>query len=248
MLQYFMEKPENIPPEELWQAYDIHHFAWLAALALVGILLVRWFCHCEYDRQTRILKVFAVLIVCQEIVKDILHYVAGTLEWEHMPLHICGISIFFTLWYAFRPGKLNGAYVYGMSITGALCALLFPNWTEFPVYHFSAINSFTIHAWLIIFGLMALCSGRLKPDIRQIPKLTLIMIAFAIPMHFINDALGTNFMFISTPSPGSPLMPLYGLFGNGYVAAALVLMVLVWIVLFLPWEIARRRKEKQQAL
>ena len=63
MLQYFMEKPENIPPEELWQAYDIHHFAWLAALALVGILLVRWFCHCEYDRQTRILKVFAVLIV-----------------------------------------------------------------------------------------------------------------------------------------------------------------------------------------
>ena len=74
------------------------------------------------------------------------------------------------------------------------------------------------------------------------------LIALAIPMHFVNEALGTNFMFISTPSPGSPLMPLYGLFGNGYVAAALVLMVLVWIVLFLPWEIARRRKEKQQAL
>lgn len=244
MFDYFMSPPEEIPEEYLWQAYDWQYFTWIACLVILGVVLCRWFCRCDEAKQARILKAFAILIVVQEIVKDILHFAAGTLEWEHMPLHICGISIFFTLWYAFRPNKLNGAYLYGVSMPGAACALLFPNWTEYPVLHFSAINSFTIHTWLILFCLMALLSGRLKPDIRQIPKLAVIMAALAVPIHFINNALGTNFMFISTPSPGSPLIPLYGIFGDGYVLAAFVLLILVWIILFLPWEIARRRHNK----
>ena len=244
MFDYFMSPPEEIPEEYLWQAYDWQYFTWIGALVILGILLVRWFCRSGQEKQGRILKGFAVLILIQEIVKDILHYAAGTLEWEHLPLHLCGISIFFTLWYAFRPNKLNGAYIYGLSIPGAMCALLFPNWMQYPVLHFSAINSFTIHAWLIIFGLMALLSGRLKPDIRQVPKLAALLLALAFPIYFLNKALGTNFMFINTPSPGSPLIPLYDIFGNGYAAAAFVLLVLVQVILFLPWEIARRRHNK----
>ena len=81
--------------------------------------------------------------------------------------------------------------------------------------------------------MMALTSGRLKPDIRQIPKMTVIMYALAVPIYFLNKRWDTNFMFINTPSPGSPLVPLYNIFGDGYVIAAAVLVVLVWIILFI---------------
>ena len=244
LTSYFFSDPKDIPEDLLWTAYGPEHFAWLIAMATIGIIACKTFVRASAEKQDKALKGLALWIVIQEILKDILHYYAGTLELEHLPLHICGISIFFTLWYAFRPGKLNGAYVYGMSMPGAAAALLFPNWTEYPVWHFSAINSFTIHGELIIFALLALTSGRLKPDIRQIPKMTAIMIALAVPIYFLNKKWGTNFMFISDPSPGSPLMPLYGIFGDGYVIAAAILLIIFWIIIFLPWAIIQKKRTR----
>lgn len=241
-LDYFFSKPEDIPEEYLWSMYDKVHLTWLALIALACIVSCILFKRSTTEKQDKVLKGLALWIAFQEILKDLLHWYAGMLEMELLPLHICGISIFFTLWYAFKPGPLNAAYIYGMSLPGALCAELFADWTNYPWWHFSALNSFTIHAELIIFAMMALTSGRLKPDIRQIPKMTIIMYALAVPIYFLNKRWDTNFMFINTPSPGSPLVPLYNIFGDGYVIAAAILVVLVWIILFLPWYIFSRSK------
>ena len=243
-LNYFFEDPKNIPDEYKWSMYDHVHIAWLIAMVIICIISCILFNKASKEKQDKALKGLAIWIVIQEIIKDLLHWYEGTLELEHLPFHICGISIFFTLWYAFKPGKLNAAYVYGMSLPGALCAMIFADWTNYPWWHFSALNSFTIHIELIVFALMALTSGRIKPDIRQIPKMTLVMYALAVPIYFLNKKWDTNFMFINTPSPGSPLVPLYDIFGNGYVIAAAILVVIVWIILFLPWYFLGRKASK----
>ena len=243
-MNYFFADPNDIPEELLWELYGPEHLAWLAGITAVCALACVLFRKAAPEKQDKALKALAIWIVIQEIIKDLLHWYAGTLELEHLPLHICGISIFFTLWYALKPGKLNGAYVYGMSLPGALAALLFADWTNYPIWHFSALNSFTIHAELVIFAMLALTSGRLKPDIRQIPKMTVIMYALALPIYFLNKRWGTNFMFVNTPSPGSPLVPLYGVFGDWYAVVAAVLLVIVWVILFLPWEIAAIGKRR----
>ena len=239
-LDYFFSDPKDIPEELLWSQYDKVHIIWLCAIALVVAISCILFRKASKESQDKALKGLAIWIVIQEILKDALHWYAGTFELEHLPLHICGISIFFTVWYAFIPGKLNGAYVYGMSLPGALAALIFADWTNYPWWHFSSLNSFTIHAELIIFAMMALTSGRLKPDFSQIPKMFVIMLGLAIPIYFLNKRWNTNFMFINTPSPGSPLVPMYNVFGDGYVIAAAVLLVIVWILLFLPWKLSRK--------
>ena len=241
-LDYFFSKPNEIPEDMLWSAYGPEHIIWLAAMGLICFFACRIFRGLSPESQGKWLKILAVWIVIQEIIKDLLHTYAGTIEYEHLPLHICGISIMFSLWYAFKPNKLNAAYIYGMSLPGAMAALTFPNWMEYPILHFSAINSFTIHGELILFALLALTSGRLYPDIRQIPKMTLFMVAMAIPIFFLNKRIGTNFMFISDPSPGSPLIPLYNIFGDGYVIAAAVLLVIFWIIIFLPWFFLEKKR------
>jgi len=247
LYSYFFSGEDEIPPELAWEAYGMGHILWLLSMGLVCFLIIYTARKLSPEKQDKLLKAIAIWIAIQEILKDILNYYAGTLQLEHLPLHFCGISIMFSLWYAFRPGKLNGAYIYGMSLPGAFCALIFPNWTQFPFWHFSAINSFTIHAELILFALIALFCGKLKPDIRQIPKMFAVLVLMAVPIYFLNKKWGTNFMFISDPSPGSPLIPLYNIFGDGYVIAAAVLLVIVWYIMFLPWylkEIALKKNPK----
>ncbi len=240
-LDYFFSDPNDVPEDALWHAYGWQHFLWLIAMGLIMFFSCRAFRKLDSEKQSKVLKRFAIFILIQEIVKDLLFWYSGTFGLEHLPLHFCGISIFFSLWYAFRPNDLNAAYVYGMSMPGAFCALIFPNWTNFPLIHFSSINSFTIHGELILFALLALTSGRLVPNIKKIPQMFGVIVAMAIPIYFLNKLWGTNFMFISDPSPGSPLMPLYDLFGDGYVIAAAVLVIIVWLLLFLPW---RKRTPK----
>lgn len=245
LLEWFYTDPEVVPEGGFWSAYGHVHLIWLGAIALVGFIAIKAFVGATKEKQDKALKGLALWILFQEITKNHLHLYAGTATVDLLPLHICGISIFFSLWYAFKPGKLNGAYIYGVSLPGALAALTFPDWMDYPLYHFSSINSFSIHGELVIFALMALISGRLKPDIRQVPKMAIIMYILAIPIYFLNKVWGTNFMFINYPSPGSPLVPLYDIFGDGYVIAAAVLLVVVWYILFLPWYLAER-KQKQK--
>ena len=243
MFDYFFTPDEEIPTNLGWQAYGPEHLAWLGAMFVIGFFACRYFKKQSPEKQTRLLKYFAVYLLFQEILKDFIYWEIGSLGLRHLPLHMCGISIFFCLWYAFKGGEVCEAYIYGMNMPGALSALLFPNWTNLPLIHFSSWNSFTIHAMLILFTMLNLTSGRLVPKMRTLPKLILALFAMAIPIYFLNKVWDTNFMFLNTPSEGSPLIPLYSLFGEGYVIAFAVMVISILALLFLPWEILRRRKE-----
>ena len=235
LLEIIFGNPDELKNKVYWELYSPVHLIWLGAIAVVCILACLKFRKLPYQRKSNILKNLAIWIFIQEIIKDILYWLTGAFSLDILPFHICGISIAFCIWYGFLPGKLNGAYIYGVCLPGALAALIFCDWTNLPWYNFSSINSFTIHGELVLFSLLALTSGMLKPDYRQIPKMTLFMYLIAIPIYFLNKLWDTNFMFINYPSPGSPLIPLYDLFGNGYVIAAAILLVVIWVILFLPW-------------
>lgn len=242
---HFFDNTDIYTDESLWSAYGPQHFAWIAGMGLVCLVACILFRRASEESQNKALKFVALWILVQEILKDLIFYLIGGLKLGHLPLHICGISIFFTLWYAYKPNKLNGSYIYGVSLPGALAALTFPDWTNLPLWHFSSLNSFTIHGELVLFALLVLTSGRLRPDFNQVPKLFAMMAIMAVPIYFLNKAWDTNFMFINTPSPGSPLVALYDLFGEGYVIAAAVLLFLVFVIMFLPWKIADKRKENR---
>ena len=241
-LEYFFSGPDDVPEDALWTAYGWQHLLWLFVMGAIIFFACRAMKKADSATQDKVLKYVAIWIAIQEVIKDLLFAAVGRFEYEQLPFHFCGISIFFSLWYAFRPNELNAAYIYGMSMPGAFCALIFPNWTVYPLIHFSSINSFTIHGELILFAALAVASGKLVPNIKKIPQLFAVIIAMAIPIYFLNKHWDTNFMFINDPSPGSPLMPLYDMFGDGYVIAAAVLMLIVWIILFLPW---RKRSNKR---
>lgn len=59
----------------------------------------------------------------------------------------------------------------------------------------------------------------------------------------LNKKLGTNFMFLNNGGSGNPLAWAESILGNpGYLLALPVLIALVWAVMYLPLETARRKR------
>ena len=241
MFDYFFWNVNDIPPGHTWKMYGIEHITWLVIIGVVMFYFCKLFRKSDLKKQNKILKGFAILIVVQEILKDILHWYAGSITLEHLPFHLCGVSIFFVVGYAIKSNKLNEQYLYALCLPGALLALLFPNWTEYPIMHFSCMNSFTIHAELVIFVMMLLTSRRLHPCFKDLKYTGIFILIYSIPIYFINKVWDTNFMFINTPSEGSPLVIIYNIFGRFYIPAFYALAFVGWILMYLPWEIRKRK-------
>ena len=62
-----------------------------------------------------------------------------------------------------------------------------------------------------------------------------------------NQSLGTNFWFLNAAAPGSPLEPIQAFAGSLYIPVLLVLVLILWAVLYLPWIIHERRTRLQPA-
>ncbi|WP_245150392.1 hypothetical protein [Weissella cibaria] len=61
---------------------------------------------------------------------------------------------------------------------------------------------------------------------------------------WVNARLQTNFFFLNTAAPGSPLEPLQHMFGHGalYISVIIMLLGVLWMVMYLPWTLVPRPK------
>ena len=129
----------------------------------------------------------------------------------------------------------------------ALCALLFPDWTMFPVLHFQSLHSFVYHTLLVQVSLTPVVTGRVRPGLQHVWKSMTFLLLTALPVGLLNRLLHTNYMFLGHPSAGSPLELLGALPGKyGYQAGYFLLVLGVLCLLNLPftvyWRCAKQRK------
>ena len=243
--QYFFWNLKDIPAGAGILAWGSVHVGWLLAMTVAGALLIRRYRKLDDASRARWLKVLAVIILCQEMVKNLLFTLSGEISFEHLPFHLCGISMFICTVYAFTARAMPGQMLYALVIPGALAALIFLDWTAYPALHFSSIHSFIIHGNLVLFGLLPICAGAVRPDWRMLPRILAFALVLCVPIYPLNKVLDTNFFFLNTPSPGSPLMPLAALLGNpGYIGGVIVLLILLWVLMYTPWSVYAKRKAR----
>ena len=152
--------------------------------------------------------------------------------------------MFVCLYYGAHPWSKNcGQILYSVCFPGAMCALLFPDWTMFPILHFQSIHSFVYHTLLVQVSLAPVVTGRIRPGLRQVWKSMAFLVAVAIPVGVLNRLLHTNYMFLGHPSADSPLELLGNIPGRyGYLAGYFLLVLAVEIAMNLPWSIFTRRR------
>jgi uncharacterized membrane protein YwaF len=186
--------------------------------------------------------VISSLLVADEIFKDVMLIIGSRFKADYLPLHLCSINIILITVHAWRPSRLLSGYLYTVGIPGAMAALLFPSWTSLPLGNFMHLHSFTVHILLALYPIVLASAGELKPQVKEVPKYLLLLVAMAVPIYGINLLLNTNFMFLMSADPGNPLYLFEQLWGNHLYGFPILIMAIL-LVMYVPLVIFRKFKK-----
>jgi len=243
--EYIWMPEALLPPDAGFTPLGHAHLAVLALLAVLSGLVVAWGCVMDRPGRLRLMRVMAGLMVAMEIAKDLILWRLGAFGVGYLPLHLCSLDMLICLWAAWLPDSdAGGQLLWSLCFSGGLAALLFPDWSRMPLYHFQSVHSFVYHAMLVQISLMAVISGQAKPRVQRLWKVGLFLIAAAIPVYWIDQALNTNYMFLLRPVPGTPLELCARLAGRwGYLLGYGLLAAAVLLLLDLPFSLWVRKKQ-----
>ena len=226
------------------RGYDYHafelfgpvHLFWLglcATLCAGGFWLFR---HIGPRTQRRILAVLTVLLLADELLKDLSSLATGQFIWQFLPFHLCSINLFICVWYVLRPNALAAEVLYALCLPGALAALLFPSWQALPLWNVMHLHSSTVHTILVLFPVLLLAGG-FRPSARRLPKVFGVFCLDVLAAALVNALCGTNFMFLRGAYGNAALGLIERVFGPGpgYLAGLMLLVLLVWAALYAPW-------------
>jgi hypothetical integral membrane protein (TIGR02206 family) len=231
-LTYRTELPEGV--------IGFDHFGLKHTLFLIGIAAFMVLVAILYKRSGKAWRnglriAIAACIVLLELAKQIICAVRGVGDFDLLPLHLCGMSIFIITIHTIRPTKFTGEFIYCLSIPGAVSALLFSDWTMYNLWNFFCMQSFFIHMLEITYPVMLLTAGELRPKVKNLWMPLCYMIVAAFTLYHLNKALNTNFFFLNEAAPDSPLSLLKNLLGApGYIFGTLGLLLIIWAVMYAP--------------
>lgn len=238
-MEHFWQTVEVIPEGIGFNHYSGVHLGWLAAFVI--LTLANCFLYRRLDEKGRKCWriVVAVLLVLDEIYKQVPLIINGYFTLEYLPLHLCSINIFVIAYHAFKPTKTVGNFLYTVCIPGAMAALLFPTWNALPAANYMLIHSFTVHILLAMYPIVLTVGGDIKPELKEVPKALLLLVGLAAVALVSNLLMNANFMFLMYAEPGNPLYLFEELWGS-HLLGFPVIIAGVLLVMHTPWFVVKK--------
>ena len=160
--------------------------------------------------------------------QELILWGSGLLTWQTgLPLHLCSAAGLLTL-----PMLLSGkdwlwhASLY-VGLPGALAAILFPSVLHTRWPQATELAFHTMHCAIVLAPLLPFALGR-RPHPLGAATAWLCLMALGGAALAVNDVTGGNYLFLSRPVQGTPLMlpASFGLRGYRLALAALATLVL----------------------
>ncbi len=227
-MQYLWETTGSIESGVGFRMFGRCHWGWLLAGALFVAACALLYRRLDGSARRRMRFLAGGAVIADELFKMAILFIGGHFTVNYLPLHLCSINVFLVAWHMFRPSRTLDNYLYLICVPGAMAALLFPSWTALPLANLMHIHSFTFHILLVCYPVMLLAAGEIRPELRTLPKVGLLLACLAGIAALANEILGTNFMFLSEASRSNPLYWFkqhmgHHLWGYAVIAPVLVL-------------------------
>ena len=242
-MKYFWETVSSIEEGVGFNCYDGTHLAWIFAFVAFAIISSIIYRKSDASKRDKIRKLFALLIVLDEIFKQYGLISNGLWTTGYLPLHLCSINIFIIAYHVFKPNKTIDNFLYAVCVPGALAAILAPTWVELPVLNFMHIHSFTVHILLATYPIMLVAGNDIIVDIKEVPKAILFTFILAIPIYFVNVLLDENYMFLMKAEAGNPLLLFEEWFGFHLIGVPVIESVVI-LILYGPFYFFRKKLKK----
>lgn len=157
---------------------------------------------------------------------------------EHLPLHVCGVSVLLSVATLLFRRRLTYELVYFWGLAGASNAMVTPELAEgFPDYRF--FQFFVSHAGIVASAIFATWGLGMRPTFKSLVRAFAGLNVLAVAVTPVNLALDANYMYLrEAPDTASPFLflpwPWYILWLEGLALA-------FFVALYLPVRLARRR-------
>lgn len=243
-MEHFWDTIETIGEGYGFSLFGARHLVTLALFVLTAVLCCRGYARADAEGRAKMCRVFAILLLLDEVFKQIGLQIGGNFDASYLPLHLCSINIFLIAVHAWRRSEVLDNFLYYICIPAATAALLFPTWTSLPAMNFMFLHSTSVHILLAVYPMMLFAAGDIRPSAKGLGKSLLLLLVMAIPIYGVNLLLDTNYMFLMYAPDGNPLAWFQDRFGSHWVGFP-VLLAAVGGLMYLP--VLRRRKRETAA-
>lgn len=246
MLQYFWADGVDIPSQMDTPNFGPVHITWvITALVLIFIILLVYR-RLSAAARARIKRIFILFLLFSEIAVWVWKTITGHYSFrDTLPLHLCSQAIFAELIAVFsKKDSLFKEFSYSLGIPAALSAIITPGW-YYPFFSFAYLQSALMHVILILIPVLIVWGDGFRPDYRRLPRCFALLILMAAAAAIADIAFDSNYMFLCFVPKDTTLQVFEEWFGNpGYLFPAIVLIFIVWVILYLPWVMSDRRRNR----
>jgi len=246
MFQYFFTYDAQIPEGLAVKNFSATHFAWLAVTLLAMAAAALFYRGRDAGTRKKLLRGVAVAIVALEALRTGWLLAVGHYELSrHLPLHLCGVMILVEFMAVYTDRRFFKEFTYAAGLPGAIMALLTPEPSGYPLWNIQYLQSIVIHALLALLPLLMICGDGFRPSLRMLPGNFALLMGLAALCFALNFPLNSNYMFVRFAPADTPIALFDQWVGwPGYIGLLLALVLALWLVMYLPWEIAAWRKRK----
>lgn len=223
-----------------WNLFGPIHLFWLTISVILVFISLKYFPKLNKERKRKILILLTILMIIDELFKDIPSLLTNQFVFENLPFHLCSVNIFICLFNTIKENKYTKLILTTLCIPAALCALIMPTWTRLPLFNFMHIHSETVHIMLLIYPVLILADGY-KPDFKDFKVIIAYIISLAILDKTINHFLGTNFLFLTHNENNPALMLLESITGPFYNLGIIIFLILMSAVMIYLFNVNKRK-------
>ncbi|MCY4398762.1 MAG: TIGR02206 family membrane protein [Gemmatimonadetes bacterium] len=229
--------------------FDLFGFAHIVAVVIaVGVpaVLAAFVKRADSERVTRAVSVtLALVILVNQIVYWCYRFAtegAVLFVREHLPLHLCGITILLSVATLLFRHRRTYELTYFWGLAGATNAIVTPELTEgFPTYLF--FQYFISHAGIVGAALFATWGLGMRPTFKSLVRAFVVLNGIAVPVAVVNLALDGNYMYLCAPPVTAS--PFLFLPWPWYLLIIEVLGLIFFLLLYLPVHLGARRRSRR---
>ena len=237
-----------IPQELKFRTFSLHHFIYIAAIALIVYFMARYVKHIPQKKSEKIIKILCLALI-------VIYFYRFFMFWrydykfnfiDNLPFHLCIINQFVIPLAVFKKSVLLLNLSYAFGAPAAAIAILTPSmlYKEYFYLGWFVFFFFLLHAMIIMIPVLCISSGMFRPDYRIVPKAGGVFLGFVAFIYFLNKLIGSNFLFLNIPEAGTLMEPFYIWLGNpGFIAPLLLVLFFVLCLMYLPWMIIDKKRK-----
>lgn len=209
-------------------------------MMLVGVFGVAVLIAAGYWLEQKSLARFVSIVVLGIKIAELYYrnVVWGEKIYQMLPFHLCNLTIIISIFMMLFHSKILFQLVYFWFV-GAIFAIVTPD-IIFDYPSFFTISFFITHFYLIFAALFALIHFHFRPNKKGLVFAFVTVNLWAVLMYFVNQKLGTNYLFISRIPETKTLLNYLGPWPYYYIPVEIIYLV-VSFLLYLPFRKASRK-------